>query len=92
MEREVSARPVFRTFAKANETRLLPDSKKRQGLITHLAFQHLGGRDSAIRFLNAHNDVLGARPLDLATGSHDGYLAVAQLIATLEQSETRATA
>lgn len=48
----------------------------RQGLITHLAFSHLGDRGATVIFLNTYHAVLGARPLDVAGESAGGYLAV----------------
>lgn len=53
-----------------------PEHMHRQGLITHLAFSLLGGRDSAMLFLNSHHAMLGATPLDLAGKSVEGYSAV----------------
>jgi hypothetical protein len=55
---------------------LSQQTTQRQGLITNLVFAHLGGRDAAIAFLNAHHDGLGAKPLDLAGASAEGYQAV----------------
>ena len=52
-----------------------PDSARRQGDITRLAFQLLG-REQAIAFLNGANAELGARPLDLATASALGCASV----------------
>lgn len=48
----------------------------RQGLVTHLAYTLLGGRDPAMTFLNLHHPGLGARPLDLAGENSVGYAAV----------------
>lgn len=62
-------------FRKSNTVRMEPDSARRQGDITRLAFQLLG-RDQAMAFLNSDNAELGARPLDLATASADGSASV----------------
>lgn len=62
-------------FRRSNAPRLQPDSARRQGEITQLAFQLLG-RDRAIEFLNGDNAELGARPLDLATASATGSATV----------------
>lgn len=51
------------------------DHAKRQGEITRLAFVVLG-REPALAFLNAANDELGGRPLDLATASAEGLARV----------------
>ncbi|NOW46466.1 hypothetical protein FHW96_002626 [Novosphingobium sp. SG751A] len=55
---------------------LTPQYLERQSLIANLAYMHFGNRDHAIAFLNAHNASLGAKPLDLAGDSTEGYAAV----------------
>jgi len=62
-------------FRRSNAPRLEPDSARRQGEIARIAFHRLG-REEAIDFLNTDNAELGARPLDLATGSADGFATV----------------
>jgi hypothetical protein len=62
-------------FRPAHADRLPAASARRQGNITQLAFLVLG-RDGAIAFLNAENATLGARPLDLAIASSEGYASV----------------
>jgi hypothetical protein len=62
-------------FRRSNAPRMQPDSARRQGEITRLAFQCLG-RDTAITFLNSENAELGGRPLDLATASAGGFATV----------------
>lgn len=62
-------------FRRANTPRMDPDSARRQGDITRLAF-HVLGREQAMSFLNSDNAELGARPLDLATASADGCASV----------------
>jgi len=47
----------------------------RQGRILQLAIKALGASE-AMAFLNAQHDGLGARPLDLAIASADGFAAV----------------
>jgi uncharacterized protein (DUF2384 family) len=59
----------------SDSPRLSPDSVKRQGEITTLAFRLLG-RDRAIAFLNTEHAELGGRPLDLATASPTGSAGV----------------
>lgn len=56
------------------------EERNRRSEITNLAFSALGGRDAALSFLNSHNAVLGARPIDLATDSAEGWASVATLI------------
>jgi hypothetical protein len=62
-------------FRRADAPRLQPDDARRQGEITRIAFQRLG-REGAISFLNSDNVELGTRPLDLATGSAQGFASV----------------
>lgn len=53
---------------------------ERQGRITHLALAALGGPAQAMNFLNSHHEALGGRPLELATNSAEGFLAVQTVI------------
>lgn len=62
-----------------------PVAAERQGRITMFAWKRLGN-EHAIAFLNAHDEALGGRPLDLAVASEDGLGAVERAI------EARATA
>jgi hypothetical protein len=55
------------------------DSLERQSRVALLAWNLLGG-DSAIQFLNSHDDALGGRPLDLAVANPIGCEAVEQAI------------
>ncbi|MDR6709272.1 uncharacterized protein (DUF2384 family) [Novosphingobium sp. 1748] len=55
----------------------------RQSMIANLAYMHLGGSKQAISFLNQHNFTLGAKPLDLAGDSNEGYVAVCSEILRL---------
>lgn len=43
----------------------------------------MGGRDSAIAFLNSENTELGGRPIAIATESPEGYERVATAIRSL---------
>lgn len=62
---------------------LSSDHARRQGDISRLAFQLMGGRDPAIAFLNGENEGLGGRPLVVATASAKGYARVADVIQSL---------
>ena len=73
-----SAAPRRKMFRKAT-ARLSPDSVERQSRVTLLAWNLLGA-DSAIAFLNAYNDGLEGRPLDLAVASDAGCEAVERAI------------
>ncbi len=53
---------------------------RRQGDISQLAYLRMGGRDPAIAFLNSDHEMLGGRPLDIATASAEGYARVAGVI------------
>jgi len=61
---------------KRNFAPLAPQEAQRQGAISTLAFQLLGGRDPALDFLNAENAPLGGRPIAIATQSSAGYAVV----------------
>ena len=69
-----NARPM-RFRRKSTTARLSDDCAKRQGRVARIAFEMLG-RDGATSFLNAHDEGLGGRPLDLAIASADGLAAV----------------
>ncbi|KQN39411.1 hypothetical protein ASG37_07510 [Sphingomonas sp. Leaf407] len=72
-----TAKPRSKQFRRAYTTvRLTPDQATRQGQVATSAFHHFGGRDAAMAFLNAHDETLGGRPLDLAIASPDGLAAV----------------
>jgi uncharacterized protein (DUF2384 family) len=77
--------PYFRTSA---EPKFSADSARRQGEITNLAFSLLGGREPAIAFLNHHNAELGARPIDLATDSAEGWASVERVMQRLANSDS----
>jgi uncharacterized protein (DUF2384 family) len=64
-------RGSMRFRRRSDAAHLSPDSLKRQGAVSTLAFQ-LFGRERAIEFLNADHSHLGGRPLDLATASGEG--------------------
>lgn len=71
--------PSGRFFRKSGAV-LAPADARRQGDISQLAFLIMGGRDSAIAFLNSDNAELGGRPLAIATASPEGYERVAAAI------------
>lgn len=55
---------------------LAPQEARRQGAISTLAFQMLGGRDPALAFLNSECAELLGRPIAIATLSDAGYAIV----------------
>jgi hypothetical protein len=77
-------RPAFWSSRKGPV--LSKDTARRQGQITHLAFELLGNREAALAFLNGDNAALGGRPLDVAMASIRGYDLVEQ---ALRQSATK---
>jgi hypothetical protein len=50
-----------------NVTPLAQENARRQGAISALAFQLLGGRDAALDFLNTEDAILSGRPIAIAT-------------------------
>ena len=79
---EAAATKPTRVFRKRfTENRLSPEGAARQGRVTTLAWQKLGGLAGAAEFLNNHDEALGGRPLDLAVASAEGLAAVEQAIA-----------
>ena len=63
-------------------TRFTPAAARRQGDTTRLAMLVLG-RDAAITFMNAPNDQLGGRPIDLAIASEEGCARVERALAEI---------
>ena len=61
---------------KPHVTPLADDARARQGRIVNLALASLASADAAKAFLNTHHEGLRGRPLDLATGSSEGLIAV----------------
>lgn len=74
---EPTSRPGAMKFRRKYTTvRLTPDQATRQGQVATGAFRHFGERDAAMAFLNAHDEALGGRPLDLAIASAEGLALV----------------
>lgn len=70
-------KPVRRPFRKSYTKNLMPaDAVARQGQITRIAWEKMREPGEAIAWLNAHDDALGGRPIDLATASVEGFAAV----------------
>jgi hypothetical protein len=74
-------RPFFKS--RYNAPKLSQDRAVRQGQVTHLAFSLLGGRDSAVAFLNTFSPSLGGRPLDVAMANPEGLANVMSAIRLL---------
>ncbi|MDB5689406.1 MAG: hypothetical protein JWL91_1282 [Sphingomonas bacterium] len=74
-------------FRKKFDTpRLSPAEAERQGKASRLAFELLGSSAPAIAFLNTEHEGLGGRPLDIATKSPEGLLAVEAALTALANS------
>ncbi|PCD03568.1 hypothetical protein COC42_04165 [Sphingomonas spermidinifaciens] len=83
MTEEAKAPPRRSAFQpRRTMKRMEPTAAERQGRITLLAWNRLGG-DRAIAFLNGHDEALGGRPLDLAVASEHGLEAVERAIEAL---------
>ncbi|GGC44480.1 hypothetical protein GCM10011371_34880 [Novosphingobium marinum] len=66
--------------------RLTPAAARRQGDTTRLAMQVLG-KEAAISFMNAPNDKLGGRPIDLVIKSEAGRALVEGALAEIQYPE-----
>ena len=66
--------------------RLTPAAARRQGDVTRLAMIVLG-REAAISFMNAPNDKLGGRPIDLVIESEGGRALVEGALAEIQYPE-----
>jgi uncharacterized protein (DUF2384 family) len=73
--------------SRGSKPKLPKDEARRQGNIATMAFLLLGGRDSAMAFLNTDHETLGARPIDLAIASDAGYARVEQAIKSIAGAE-----
>lgn len=78
-------KPKRMQFRRSDRPKLNPDAVGRQGRVTKLAFEALG-KDGAIAYLNLENEVLGGRPLDLATASDDGFQQVEKDLAAKRET------
>lgn len=52
------------------------EAMTRQGRLVSLVYAQFGDRDKAVLFLNSHHAGLGAKPLNLAAESAEGFEAV----------------
>ena len=64
----------------------MPAAARRQGDITQMAITVLG-RESAIQFMNADNDSLGGRPIDLVVASEEGSALVESALAKIKSQD-----
>ena len=64
-----------------NKVKMDPASARRQGDIVGVAMAALGDTEAVMAFLNGNHADLGARPLEVATQSQDGFERVRSLLA-----------
>lgn len=83
-----SGKPRFAFRPARNTPRLSKQEVEREGRIVRLAFEKLGS-DRARAFLNTPHEILGGRPLILATASQSGAEAVEQIVMTLSADRPR---
>lgn len=70
-------KPRTRQFRRHNHGPLLPPAAvARQGRVATLVWERLRDSVAAAEFLNAHDQALGGRPIDLAIADDDGFRAV----------------
>ena len=77
---ETPAKPIRRQQFRRTSVQMPEDAAVRQGRVTSMAWQTLGGRDAALTFLNTHDDELGGRPIDLAVAGEEGLAAVEAIL------------
>lgn len=73
---EMPTRARTNPFRRRRSFAPLAPQARRQGAISTLAFQLLGGRDPALAFLNGECSELLGRPIAIATLSDAGYAIV----------------
>ena len=69
----------MRGFRRREGPKLTPEEAERQGRAVRIAIDMIGAGE-ALGFLNAHNDDLGGRPIDLAVRSESDLAVVAALL------------
>jgi hypothetical protein len=77
-----SEKPAYKRFRRPfNASRLDPAAAERQGKAASLAYDKFGDFAQTKEFLNAQNEALGGRPIDLAVASPEGLAVVAAFLA-----------
>lgn len=75
-------KPGYKRFRRPfNAVRLDPDAAARQGKAASLAYDKFKDFAQVKEFLNAENEALGGRPIDLAVASAQGLAAVEAFLA-----------
>jgi hypothetical protein len=81
-EEAAPEKPGYKRFRRPfNAVRLDPAAAERQGKVANLAFEKFKDFAKVKEFLNAHEDSLGGRPIDLAVASSEGLAAVQAFLA-----------
>jgi uncharacterized protein (DUF2384 family) len=75
-------KPGYKRFRRPfNAVRLDPAAAARQGKVASLAYDAFKDFAKVKEFLNADNETLGGRPIDLAVASPEGLAAVEAFLA-----------
>ena len=75
-------KPGYKRFRRPfNAVRLDPAAAARQGKVASDAYDKFKDFAKVKEFLNAHEDSLGGRPIDLAVASPEGLAAVQEFLA-----------
>ena len=81
-EADAPDKPSYKRFRRPfNAPRLDPQAAVRQGKAASLAYDKFKDFAQVKEFLNAENDALGGRPIDLAVASPEGLAAVEAFLA-----------
>lgn len=65
-------------YKRSTKPKLPLEAARRQGTITRIALETLGGKEEAMAYLNVEQAQLGGRPIDLATATAEGFRRVEQ--------------
>ena len=75
-------KPGYKRFRRPfNAVRLDPAAAARQGKVASIAYDKFKDFAKVKEFLNADNDALGGRPIDLAVASPEGLASVEAFLA-----------
>ena len=81
-EGETPSKPGYKRFRRPfNAVKLDPAAAARQGRVASLAYDRFKDFAKVKEFMNAHDDTLGGRPIDLAVASPEGLAAVEAFLA-----------
>jgi hypothetical protein len=81
-EEAAPEKPGYRRFRRPfSAVRLDPAAAARQGKLASVAYDKFKDFAKVKEFMNAENDTLGGRPIDLAVASPEGLAAVEAFLA-----------